>query len=206
LDYSAKAIDNVLDGRRVSQNIPPVAGSRKTRERVMLPGQFGAVWTPLDLVNDIREAVSKWQGAGCPGITQTTRDLINHWTDPEACQPYFAQMDAALTHIYLHEAATEELKERVREINLRHNDGIHRIAHKMATATGKTPVMAMLIIYHAANHRNAAPDDHRFARRFLVITPGLTVKERLEGSLAPRAPRRRLDCLQSGPARGTSGR
>jgi type III restriction enzyme len=115
-------------------------------------------------------------------------------------------MDAALTHIYLHEAATEELKERVREINLRHNDGIHRIAHKMATATGKTPVMAMLIIYHAANHRNAAPDDHRFARRFLVITPGLTVKERLEGSLAPRAPRRRLDCLQSGPARGTSGR
>ena len=55
----------------------------------------------------------------------------------------------------------------------------------MATATGKTPVMAMLILYHAANHRNAAPDDHWFVRRFLVITPGLTVKERLEDSLDP---------------------
>ena len=128
LDYSAKAIDNVLDGRRLSQNIPPVAGSRKTRGRVTLPGQFGAVWTPLDLVNDIRAAVSTWQDEGFPGITQTSRDLINHWTDSEACQPYFAQTDAVLTHIYLQEAATEELKERVREINLRPNDGIHRIA------------------------------------------------------------------------------
>ena len=57
LDYSGKAIDNALDGRRVSQNIPPVAGSRRTRGRVLLPGQFGAVWTPLDLVNDIRDAL-----------------------------------------------------------------------------------------------------------------------------------------------------
>ena len=188
LDYSAKAIDNALDGRRISQNIPPVAGSRRTRGRVLLPGQFGAVWTPLDLVNDVREAVSEWQDAGYPGITQTSRDLINHWTDPEACQPYFAQIDAVLTHICLHEAATEELRERVQEINLRYNDGIHRIAHKMATATGKTPVMAMLILWQAANHRNAAPDDHRFVRRFLVITPGLTVKERLQDSLDPNHP------------------
>ena len=55
----------------------------------------------------------------------------------------------------------------------------------MATATGKTPVMAMLILSHTANHRNAAPDDHRFTRRFLVITPGLTVRERLQDSLDP---------------------
>ena len=57
----------------------------------------------------------------------------------------------------------------------------------MATATGKTPVMAMLILYHAANW-SAAPDDPRFVRRFLVITPGLTVKERLQDSLNPTHP------------------
>ena len=188
LDYSAKAIDNVLDGRRLSQNIPPVAGSRKTRGRVLLPGQFGAAWTPLELVNDIREAVNEWQDAGYPHVTQTSRDLINHWTDPEACQPYFAQIDAVLTHIYLHEAAAEALRERIQAINEKYNDGVHRIAHKMATATGKTPVMAMLILYQAANHRNAAPDDHRFVRRFLIITPGLTVKERLQDSLNPSHP------------------
>ena len=188
LDYSAKALNNALDGRRSSQNIPPVAGSRKTRGRITLPGQFGAAWTPLGLVNDVREAVSTWQEQGYPGITQTSRDLIAHWTDPEASQLYFAQVDAVLTHIYLHEAAPEELRNRIREINLRYNDGIHRIAHKMATATGKTPVMAMLILYQVANHRNGAPDDHRFTRRFLVITPGLTVKERLQDSLNPSHP------------------
>ena len=58
----------------------------------------------------------------------------------------------------------------------------------MATATGKTSAMDMLILYQATNHRNAAPDNHRFTRRFLVITPGLTVKERLQYSLNPSHP------------------
>ena len=90
-----------------------------------------------------------------------------------------------LTHIYLNEVPSGQIKREVQEINDRYNDGIHRIAHKMATATGKTPVMAMLILYHTANYRNAAPDDHQFTRHFLVITPGLTVRERLQDSLDP---------------------
>ena len=49
------------------------------------------------MVNDIRTAVLGWQEDGYPGITQTSRDLINHWTDEEACQLYFAQLDAVLT-------------------------------------------------------------------------------------------------------------
>ena len=185
LDSSTKAYAPALPGRREAQNIPPVAGSRKLRGRPALPGEMGARWTPLQLVNDIRTAVLDWQDAGYPGITQTTRDLINHWTDEEACKPYFAQLDAVLTHIYLHEAASEKVTDEIQGINDRYNDGVYRIAHKMATATGKTPVMAMLILYHAANHRNAAPDDHRFTRRFLVVTPGLTVRERLQDSLEP---------------------
>ena len=90
-----------------------------------------------------------------------------------------------LIHIYLHEVAPGPIKKKIHEINDLYNDGIHRVAHKMATATGKTPVMAMLVLYHAANHQNAAPDDRRFTRRFLVITPGLTVRERLQDSLDP---------------------
>ena len=70
-------------------------------------------------------------------------------------------------------------------INNEYNAGIHRIAHKMATATGKTPVMAMLILWQAANHRNAGSDDDRFVRRFLILTPGLTVRDRLQDSLDP---------------------
>ena len=140
---------------------------------------------PLKLVNDIRTAVLGWQEDGYPGITQTSRDLINHWNDEEACKLYFAQLDAVLTHIYLNEAASEQVRGEIQSINDRYNDGVYRIAHKMATATGKTPVMAMLILYHAANHRNAEHDDNQFTRRFLVITPGLTVRERLQDSLDP---------------------
>ena len=185
LDTSTKAYAPALPGRRESQNIPPVAGSRKLRGRQSLPGEMGVRWSPLQLVNDIRASVLNWQEVGYPGVTQTTRDLINHWTDEEACQLYFAQIDAVLIHIYLHEVAPGPIKKKIQEINDLYNDGIHRVAHKMATATGKTPVMAMLVLYHTANHRNAAPDDHRFTRRFLVITPGLTVRERLQDSLDP---------------------
>ena len=185
LDTSTKAYAPALPGRRESQNIPPVAGSRKLRDTQALQGEMGSHWIPLKLVNDIRTTVLDWQENGYPGITQTSRDLINHWTDEEACQLYFAQLDAMLTHIYLNEAATNQIREEIQRINDRYNDGILRIAHKMATATGKTPVMAMLILYHTANHRNAAQDDHRFTRRFLVITPGLTVRERLQDSLDP---------------------
>jgi len=185
LDRSTKAYAPALPGRRESENIPPVAGSRKLRGRLSLPGEMGVRWTPIRLVNDIRASVLNWQEEGYPGVTQTTRDLINHWTDDEACQLYFAQIDAVLVHIYLHEVAAEPIKNKIQGINTLYNDGIHRIAHKMATATGKTPVMAMLILYHAANHRNADSADRRFTRRFLVITPGLTVRERLQDSLDP---------------------
>ncbi len=156
LDTSTKAYAPALPGRRDSQNIPPVAGSRNLRGNQALPREMGAHWIPLKLVNDIRTIVLGWQEDGYPGITQTSRDLINHWTDEEACQLYFAQLDAMLTHIYLNEAATNQIREEIQGINDRYNDGILRIAHKMATATGKTPVMAMLILYHTANHRNAA--------------------------------------------------
>ena len=185
VDSSTKAYAPAEDGRRQAQNIPPVAGSRKLRGHRAMPGQLGVTWTPLKLVNDIRKAVLEWQGAGYPGITQTSRDLIGHWTNSDACELYFAQVDAVLTHIYLYEAARADISDGLRQINDEYNAGIHRIAHKMATATGKTPVMAMLILWQAANHRNAAADDGRFVRRFLILTPGLTVRDRLQDSLDP---------------------
>ena len=205
LDTSTKAYAPALPGRRESQNIPPVAGSRKLRGRPALAGEMGVRWTPLQLVNDIRAAVLNWQEEGYPRITQTSRELISHWTDKEACQPYFAQLDAVLTHIYLHEAASEQAKEEIQEINDRYNDGIYRVAHKMATATGKTPVMAMLILYHTANHRNAAADDHRFTRRFLGHHSG-PHRERASGGLpGSRTRRQRLEGLQPSPSLGPVG-
>ena len=55
---------------------------------------------------------------------------------------------------------------------------IHRYACKMATGSGKTVVMAMLISWAFCN-RGATPGDPRFPRRALVLCPNLTIKERL---------------------------
>ena len=49
LDTSTKAYAPALPGRRESQNIPPVAGSRKLRGRQAFPGELGVRWTPLQL-------------------------------------------------------------------------------------------------------------------------------------------------------------
>lgn len=55
---------------------------------------------------------------------------------------------------------------------------IHRYACKMATGSGKTVVMAMLISWAFCN-RGTKPGDPRFPRRALVLCPNLTIKERL---------------------------
>ena len=59
------------------------------------------------------------------------------------------------------------------------NPGLHREAFKMATGSGKTVVMAMLIAWQTLNKR-ANPQDARFTEAFLIVTPGITVKDRLE--------------------------
>jgi type III restriction enzyme len=70
--------------------------------------------------------------------------------------------------------------------NVEHNNGLPRLALKMATGSGKTVVMAMLVAWQTVN-KVFAPHDSRFARRFLVVTPGLTIRDRLR-VLLPQEP------------------
>jgi type III restriction enzyme len=66
----------------------------------------------------------------------------------------------------------------IREANDTSNPGLPRMAFKMATGSGKTVVMAMLIAWHTLNKR-ANPQDGRFSDTFLIITPGITIRDRL---------------------------
>jgi type III restriction enzyme len=62
-----------------------------------------------------------------------------------------------------------------------HGDGhqaLVRYACKMATGSGKTVVMALLLAWAFCN-RNGPTGDARFPRRALVVCPNLTIKERL---------------------------
>ena len=189
--------DTATPGRRPAQITPVAPSVRAGPPGRGQAGLVGAVFQPLELVEAARAAVHHWQEVDhFAGATAITRRLLEYWTNPDSddrhqqsdLQPYFAQRDAVLTHIYLREIQPPELIRKLADINGEYNAGIDRLCHKMATGTGKTLAMAMIILWQAANHRSN-PQDSRFTNRFLMLTPGITVKERLEASLNPREPR-----------------
>ena len=106
-----------------------------------------------------------------------------HWADPKReNRVLFCQREAAETAIFLAEVAGRhgepDFRTRLEPLNTEHNDGLPRVALKMATGTGKTVVMAMLIAWHTAN-KAFSPRDARFSNRFLIVTPGITIRDRL---------------------------
>ena len=137
-------------------------------------------------INEIRDKVDAWRKQKWPGVTAITRELLEYWThDARNIKLYWAQIEAIETIIYLHEIAKYEnidITQCIADINAIYNDDLPRIATKMATGTGKTVVMAMIIAWQTCNSRF---DSARFVQQFVIITPGLIIRERLK-ELQPR--------------------
>jgi len=117
------------------------------------------------------------------GVTPTTRQLLEHWTDPDRERPlFFCQVEALETAIYLTEVARRQgdawIDNLLTSYAETHNPSLYRMAFKMATGTGKTVVMGMLITWQALN-KLANPKDARFSDAFLIVTPGITIRDRL---------------------------
>jgi type III restriction enzyme len=174
-----------VPGRRPSQYFIPVPRPRKRGQQIELEfTEFTAdKIRQNDFVNQVRGRVDIWRKRRYPDVTPTTRRLLEHWTDPGRDNPIlFAQREAAETAIYLAESAQKAgdawIRNQLNETNTACNLGLHRVALKMATGSGKTVVMAMLIAWQTLN-KVAQPNDARFAKRFLIITPGLTIRDRL---------------------------
>jgi type III restriction enzyme len=136
------------------------------------------VFVEIPLVNKIRPRVRAWRNAGHPGVTGITKRLLEHWTNPEEFENrrfFFCQLEAIETLIWLTEAPAAEKV----GIEIPSDRGeFMRLCAKMATGTGKTVVMAMLISWHILN-KVTYPQDARFSKNAFVIAPGLTVKSRL---------------------------
>ena len=136
------------------------------------------VFREILLVNRIRERVKTWRASGYPGVTGITKRLLEHWQDPEEFESrrfFFCQLEAAETLIWLAEAPPNE---RVGIDIPSDGGGLKRLCAKMATGSGKTVVMAMVIAWHVLN-KVANPRDPRFSKSILVVAPGLTVRSRL---------------------------
>ena len=177
--------DQIVEGRRESSYFVPVPRPRKRGVHQQL--EFAELTADQieknQFVNEIRARVARWRELGRPDVTPVTRRLLEYWTDPERDNPMlFCQLEAAETAIYLAEAAQKAGDAWIRNgldlQNEEHNARLNRIALKMATGTGKTVVMAMLIAWQTLN-KVASPQDARFAKRFLIVTPGLTIRDRL---------------------------
>lgn len=145
-------------------------------------------WQELELVNLIRERLAHWRELRYSGATRTTLELIRYWQREERQQPlFFAQREAAETIIFLQEARSDLLQGiGVPSDDVTNGvDAFRRYACKMATGSGKTTVMAMLIAWSVLN-KVAARGDARFSDVVLVVCPNLTIKGRL-GELDPAA-------------------
>ena len=146
---------------------------------------------PLAQVELIRVRVDAWRAAGYPGITTVTRGLLEHWHDGEARQHpfYFCQLEAIETLIWWVEA----LPEHKQGIYIQGDGGAwERLCSKMATGTGKTVVMAMIITWQVLNALAYPKRSAAFSRAIFVVAPGLTVRERLQ-VLKPGHPQNAYD-------------
>ena len=136
------------------------------------------IFVEISLVNLIRPRVQTWRNNGYPGVTGVTRRLLEHWTNPEEFEArrfFFCQLEAVETLIWLAEAPAAEKV----GIDIPSDGGsFERLCAKMATGSGKTLVMGLVIAWQVIN-KVTYPQDKRFSKNVFVVAPGLTVKNRL---------------------------
>lgn len=174
-------------GRRIASFVTPVPGARTATGP-----QSGFQFTnPLNLpgydqnsyINYIRDRVTPWRQLDDSqwGVSDTTRELMRYWRDEanfEQDRPFFCQIEAVETIIWLTEVAPLEVRNALKKRSDEANLGLERWALKMATGSGKTAVMAMIIAWQTLNaDRN--PDSGLFTSNFLVVAPSVTIKNRL---------------------------
>lgn len=159
-----------IEGRRPAGYLVASETSRAFDD----PGRF----IEIQLVNKIRPRVKSWRESGYPGVTGVTKRLLEHWNDPEQREYrlFFCQLEAIETLIWFVEAAPSE---KVGADIPSDGGAFQRLCSKMATGSGKTIVMAMLIAWQVLN-KVTYPQDPRFSKNVLAIAPGLTVKSRLQ--------------------------
>nr|WP_253949256.1 DEAD/DEAH box helicase family protein [Mangrovicoccus sp. HB161399] len=152
----------------------------------------GVEYNVTEFVNEIRREVEVWRRLPNPAqwqVTPVTQRLLQHWRalqadEMQAIRPFFCQLEAVETAIWLAEVAPKEKKRgsrfraRLEAANAAANPDLFRIALKLATGAGKTTVMAMLIAWQTLNAARSQ-NSKSFGKGFLIVTPGITIRDRL---------------------------
>ncbi len=208
LDEAGQPTQRIIESRRGAEFVTPIPKPRQRGRARGVQQQF-VIDEGLGLsdqeqqydvtaaVNEIRRRVDEWRRIPDPnnwGVTPETAKLLRHWREHQFSdyRPFFCQIEAVETLIWLTEVAPSlgrsgrGVLDRLADVNKEANPELSRIALKLATGAGKTTIMAMIIAWQTINAARH-PNSRRFTRGFLVVTPGITIKDRLR-VLQPNAP------------------
>jgi len=188
--------DEVTEGRRPSSFYIPIPHTKKKDIQLNLTTTEGTYGSELqkenEFINKIRIKVKQWRNNNYSGVTKASRDLLSYWRDDNReNRLFFCQIEALETLIYINEVSERVgdiwINSELNKASSEANPGIYRLAFKMATGSGKTVVMAMIIAYNTIN-KIRYPNDKRFTDAFVIITPGITIRDRLN-VLLPNDPK-----------------
>lgn len=198
LDEQGQPTQEIIEKRRRAEYITPIPKPKKrktvaSQQNIIFDEGKGLSsqkqqYDPTPIINNLRYHVDKWRSIPNPSdwkVTPETARLLQHWRKHpfSAYRPFFCQIEAVETAIWLtevapHEKAGKEFLEHLGNANNYANPNLMRLALKLATGAGKTTVMAMLICWQTINAVRH-PNSKKFTRGFLVVTPGITIKDRL---------------------------
>ena len=198
LDADRQPTNRVVDRRRTVSFITPIPAARKQRakrqqemvfdEAASALGTEGQQYDLTAIIESVRHSVGEWRRLPRARwqVTPETARLLHHWRHHQFSdiRPFFCQVEAVETVIWLTEVARQpgregrRFLEHLEAANEQANPDLPRLALKLATGAGKTTVMAMLIAWQTINSVRH-PNSRRFTRGFLVVTPGLTIRDRL---------------------------
>ena len=198
LDSSGQPTQKIIERRRRAEFITPIPKPKKRKkaapqdEMVFDEGKGLSTkeqqYDPTSIINEVRQNVDSWRALPNPNqwqVTPETTRLLQHWRHHKfaGVRPFFCQVEAVETAIWLTEVAPQSksgkrLLDHLASANKDANPELMRFALKLATGSGKTTVMAMLIAWQTINAVRRPTGKH-FTRGFLVLAPGLTIKDRL---------------------------
>jgi type III restriction enzyme len=198
LDEQGQPTHQIIESRRPAEFITPIPKPKKRKaseKQASIVFDEGKGLSTQEqqyditaIINGVRDQVESWRKLQNPNdwqVTPETARLLHHWRHHKFSntRPFFCQVEAAETAIWLTEVAPNTkagkgFLEHLANANNDANPGLTRLALKLATGAGKTTVMAMLIAWQTINAVRR-PNSKKFTRGFLVVTPGLTIKDRL---------------------------
>jgi len=204
LDGANMPTNVLMAGRRSADFITPIPKARRRNKKadsssdeieqqaMDISGtarlsEGGQEYDHTSRIGQVRNAVDNWRELPRSQwqVTPETARLLEYWRSDafSVIRPFFCQVEAVETLIWMTEVAPNHrvgrnLLNHIRDANNDANPGLNRLAFKLATGSGKTTIMAMLMAWQTVNAIRH-PQSDKFTNGFLIVTPGITIRDRL---------------------------